>query len=269
MNYNTILPVVGATMITFCANCTSHQSQLFKSVRQKAHKAVTPARITFPEVQYWYWKRHDAVNKRLQKGNVDILFVGNSIMHGWEETGKKSWNRYFARYKAVNMGFGWDWTQHTLWRLDHSAFDSISPKLAVVLIGTNNSNGEDNTAREIADGIIAVCDRLHNCFPKMKILLLGIFPREYKPCPQRTKVMTASLLASEIADNKHIYYMDLSSLFIDKNNFLKLDLMPDSLHPNEAGYQVWAESMAPKIAELMNNDENSSWKTASHQRSDH
>jgi lysophospholipase L1-like esterase len=130
-------------------------------------------------------------------------------------------------------------------------FSHISPKLAVVLIGMNNSNGDDNTAEEIADGMIAVCGRLHTQFPDMRILFLGIFPREPLPCAQREKIVRANGLASRIADGETIHYLDLSRLFLLEDGTLKQELMPDFLHPNEKGYRIWAEAMEPKIAELM------------------
>jgi lysophospholipase L1-like esterase len=145
----------------------------------------------------------------------------------------------------------WDRTQHVLWRLDHSDFDNISPKLAIVMIGTNNSGGDDNTAEEIADGIIAICKRLRDKFPEMKILLLAIFPRDQKPSAQRQKNATASLLASKIAEGKMIHYLDISRVFLTEDGILSQDIMPDYLHPNELGYKIWAEAMEPEVAQLM------------------
>jgi lysophospholipase L1-like esterase len=241
-----LLPLSFMVLITAC----SKRPDYFRQVRIKTHTAVTPARIAFPEVQSWYWDRMEQVNKRLREGNVDILFVGNSITHGWESTGKTWWDQYFAPLNAVNMGFGWDWTQHTLWRLDHSDFSRITPKLAVVLIGTNNSNGDDCTAEEIADGMIAVCGRLNEHFPDMKILLLANFPRESGPCSQREKLKKANQLASRIANGKQNFYLDLSHLFLDQNLGMRTDLMPDCLHPNADGYRIWAKAMSPLILKL-------------------
>jgi len=235
--------------------CASQSQRIFQEVRGKHHPAVTPTPIPFEAVKPWYGPRMEAINARLREGDVNILFVGNSITHGWETTGKKYWDQYYAPRKAVNLGFGWDWTQHVLWRLDHTDFSHISPKLAVVLIGTNNSNGNDHTAQEIADGIIAVVDRLHTRFPKMKILLLAIFPREPEPCTQREKIAEANRLASRIADGKTIHFLDLGSLFLLKEGRLNQALMPDFLHPNEEGYRVWAEAMEPKIRELLGEEQ--------------
>jgi beta-glucosidase len=233
--------------IIVLVGCASNQEPAFKPVEGKKHSAVTPV----PRPDKWWVQRQDAVNKRLKHGKVDLLFIGDSITHGWERVGREIWNTYYAPRNAVNMGFGGDRTQHVLWRLDHSNFRGLSPKLAIVMIGTNNSNKDDNTAEEIADGIIAVCQRLRTKLPRTKILLLAIFPRGASPSEQRQKNAQASLLASKIADGKMIHYLDINSRFLTEDGLLTRDIMPDYLHPNKAGYKIWAEAIEPKVAELM------------------
>jgi lysophospholipase L1-like esterase len=213
---------------------------------EKLHSALSPEHR-----HSWWTLRNDAVNERVKQGDVDFLFIGDSITHGWEGAGKKYWDKYYAPRKAVNMGFGGDRTQHVLWRLDHGHLEGISPKLAVLMIGTNNSNGDDNTAEEIADGIIAICKRIRTKCPKTKILILAIFPRGPEPSAQREKNAKASRLASKIADGKMIHYLDINDKFLTKDGFLTKKIMPDYLHPNEAGYKIWAETIEPKVAELM------------------
>jgi beta-glucosidase len=138
-----------------------------------------------------------------------------------------------------------------LWRFDHGEIDGISPRLAVLMIGTNNSNGEDNTAEEIADGIKAICAEMRAKLPKTKILILGIFPRGEGPSPQREKNARASELASQIADGKEIFYLDINEKFLDADGTLPKDIMPDLLHPNEKGYKIWAEAIEPTVKKLM------------------
>ena len=210
------------------------------------HSAIEPAHR-----HSWWTLRNDEVNERVKQGNVDLLMIGDSITHGWEGGGKKFWDKYYEPRNAVNMGFSGDRTQNVLWRLEHGHLEGISPKLAVLMIGTNNSNGEDNTAEEIADGIVAICKKLRAKCPKMKILILAIFPRGPEPSEQREKNAKASLLASKIADDKMIHYLDINDKFLTKDGFLSKKIMPDYLHPNEAGYKIWAESIEPKVAELM------------------
>lgn len=213
---------------------------------EKQHSAVSP-----DHRHSWWTLRNDAVNERVKQGDVDLLLIGDSITHGWENAGKKYWEKYYAPRKAVNMGFSGDRTQHVLWRLDHGHLEGISPKLAVLMIGTNNSNRDDNTAEEIGDGIIAICRKIQTQCPKTKILILAIFPRGPEPSAQREKNNKASLLASKIADGKMIHYLDINDKFLTEDGFLTKKIMPDYLHPNEAGYKIWAEAIEPKVAELM------------------
>jgi len=215
-------------------------------IAEEKHSAVEP-----DHRHSWWTLRNDAVNERVKQGNVDLLMIGDSITHGWEGGGKKLWDKYYEPRNTVNMGFGGDRTQHVLWRLEHGHLDGISPKLAVLMIGTNNSNGDDNTAEEIAAGIIAICKKLRAECPKTKILILAIFPRGPEPSEQREKNAKASKLASKIADGKMIHYLDINSKFLTKDDFLSRKIMPDYLHPNEAGYKIWAEAIEPKVAELM------------------
>jgi beta-glucosidase len=199
----------------------------------------------------WWGARHEAILERAAKGDVGLLMIGDSITHGWEGGGKEIWEKYYAARKAVNLGFGGDRTQHVLWRLEHGEIAGIAPKAAVIMIGTNNSNGTDNTAEEIADGIKAICAKLRAELPKTKILILAIFPRAPQPCPQREKNAQASELASKIADNKTIFYLDINKQFLADDGSLSPDIMPDYLHPNTKGYQIWAEAMEPTLAKLM------------------
>ena len=213
---------------------------------EKNHSAVKAAHR-----HSWWTLRHEAVNERVKKGNVDLIFIGDSITHSWEGGGRELWTKYYAPRNAVNMGFSGDRTQHVLWRLDNGNIDGISPKAAVIMIGTNNSNGDDNTAEEIADGIIGICKKLRKRLPKTKILLLAVFPRGEKPGPQREKNAKASELASKIADGKMIHYLDIGPKFMEPDKSLSKEIMPDYLHLTPKGYKIWAEATEPKLKELM------------------
>jgi len=207
----------------------------------KTHKAVTPVHRLG-----WWAPRHKAVLNQVKKGNVDLILVGDSITHGWDGQ-KELWAKYYAPRKAVNMGFSGDRTEHVLWRLDHGEIDGISPKLAVLMIGTNNRN----TTEQIADGIKAICLKMRQKLPKTKILMLAIFPRGEGPSTHREKNAKASELASQIADNKSIFYLNINDKFLDDQDILAKEIMPDRLHPNAKGYKIWAEAMEPMVAKLM------------------
>ncbi len=223
---------------------------LFGSLCASSRAADQPSTVV-PVPHVGTEARHESFNNRVKQGNVDLILIGDSITHGWEGAGKDAWQKYYGKRNAVNLGIGGDRTQHVLWRLDHGNVDGISPKLAVLMIGTNNSNRDDNTADQIAAGLEAIVKKLREKLPQTKVLVLAIFPRGEKPNPQREKNAKASELASKLADNKMVYYLDIGPKFLNADGTLSKDIMPDLLHLSPQGYEIWATSTEPKVVELM------------------
>ncbi len=195
--------------------------------------------------------RHEAKKARMAEGNVDLIFIGDSITHGWDfEIGKKAWDKYYAHRNAVSLGYRSDRTQHVIWRLENGEIDGISPKVAVVMIGTNNTN--INTVSETVQGITKVCETLRTKLPDTKILLLGIFPRgKYKGDARRYKNVRVNSEISSIADGTNIVYLDISREFLTKKGNLVKSVMSDYLHPTSKGYEIWARAMEPQLKILM------------------
>jgi beta-glucosidase len=195
--------------------------------------------------------RHNSFNERVKKGNVDLIMIGDSITQGWEGNGKDAWEKFYGKRSAVNLGIGGDRTQHVLWRLDNGNVEGISPKLAVLMIGTNNSNGTDNTAEEIAAGIEGIVKKLREKLPQTKVLVLGIFPRDEKPNPRRDKLAKINEIVAKLADNQNVFYLDIGPKFLAPDGTLPKDIMYDYLHLTPKGYEIWAEAIEPKVKELM------------------
>jgi hypothetical protein len=83
-------------------------------------------------------QRHQKFLKVVEKGEGDVIFIGDSITEGWERAGRKAWADTFAAYKPVNLGISGDQTGHVLWRLtEGKEIAPLNPKLAVIMIGTN------------------------------------------------------------------------------------------------------------------------------------
>ncbi len=213
----------------------------------KPHSAVTPV----PREGNWK-EVHESINRQAKAGDVNLLFIGDSITQGWGNN--EIWKKYYTPRKVMNAGIGGDRTQHVLWRLDNGNIDGIKPKLAVVMIGTNNSNGADNTAEEIADGIKAIVAKLRTKLPETKILLLGIFPRGEKPNAQREKNAKASELASKVADGKMVIYEDIGKAFLTEDGTLTKEVMPDFLHLSAKGYEIWAQSIEATVSKLLGDE---------------
>jgi len=218
--------------------------------QDKLAAATTPAdRLK----QGWWEKRHAEKLELVKKGDIDLVFVGDSITHSFEgKHGKAMWEKYYVPRKALNLGYSGDRTEHVLWRLDNSELDGLSPKLAVMMIGTNNTGHRQDPPEAIAAGIRLILDRLREKQPKMKVLLMAIFPRSAKPENKLRAINDgANKLVAEFADNENIFFLDINDKFLTEDGTLTREIMPDLLHPHAKGYQIWAEAIEPMVAKLM------------------
>ncbi|MHA2937887.1 platelet-activating factor acetylhydrolase IB subunit [Vibrio sp. RC27] len=201
----------------------------------------------------WWEKRHNAKIKQAKNAEIDLLMLGDSITHRWEMAGSAVWQQYYQDKNAFNLGFSGDKTEQVLWRLQNGAVDNMSPKLTVLMIGTNNTGQRMDPAEDTAKGISAIVSELRTRLPMSKILLLGIFPRNHSPNDEmRLRNQEINQLIRSLDDNKSVYFLNINEIFIDDKQILNQKLMPDLLHPNSEGYQRWAEAMAPTINRLMN-----------------
>ncbi len=211
------------------------------------------AAVPAPQTASWWAERHTHTVTRIQQGAVDLLFIGDSITQGWEEDGRRVWDTFYGRRRAVNLGFNSDQTDNVLWRLQHGEIDGITPKLAIVMIGTNNATVREDPPEHTAAGIHAILATLRTRLPQTKILLLAVFPRGQSANDQLRRVNQAvNERVRAFADQRHVFFLDLGPHFLDKGGRLSENVMPDALHPNERGYRLWAEGMEDLVKTLMN-----------------
>jgi beta-glucosidase len=197
--------------------------------------------------------RFKLLNERVQAANgvCDILFIGDSITQGWEGAGKPVWDQYYAGRKALNIGIGGDKTQHLLWRFENGNLAGLKPKVAVLMIGTNNSGEERNNSGDIVAGITKVVQALRTRLPETKILLLGIFPRGQNFNFQRGQLTQINQTIRKLADGDKVHWLDFGHEFLAADGTLPREIMPDYLHLSEQGYRLWAESMEDTLVRLL------------------
>ena len=215
-----------------------------------AHSAVEPASRNSEQ---WWKDRQELLNQRATEAGekAQIIFIGDSITQGWESEGKEVWAKYYAPRNAVNLGIGGDRTQHVLWRLGNGNLNGVKPKAVVLMIGTNNSNGEDNSVTQIADGVAAIVKMLRDRIPDTKILLVSIFPRGENPNPQRGKVLQVNQILQKLADEKNVFWIDFGYKFVTPEGVIPRDLMPDFLHLTPKAYGIWADSIEDRISLIL------------------
>lgn len=193
---------------------------------------------------------HERFVKIAQEGTAQLVFLGDSITAGWGSK-KEIWDKAFGAYKPANFGIGGDRTQHVLWRITHGELDGIKPKAVVLMIGTNNSGSDP--AEGIAKGVTAIVETIRAKQPQAKILLLAVFPRGEKasPNPGREKLAKVNEIIAKLHDGQNIHFLDIGTKFLQPDGSLTKEIMPDFLHLSAQGYQIWADAISPKLAELM------------------
>ena len=214
------------------------------AARAQAPDSVTPS----PRAQDGSWmKMHEQFLAQAKKGQIDLLFLGDSITQGWHNN--DVWKRFYGPRHAANFGIGGDRTQHVLWRIENGEVDGIHPKVAVLMIGTNNVGS--NSADEIAAGVTAIVKELRRRLPETKVLLLGIFPRSEKPDKAREKLAEVNKQIARLDDGSNVSYLDIGKTFLNPDGTISREIMPDFLHLTAKGYRLWADAMEPTLWRLL------------------
>jgi len=238
-----------------------------RQARAKRNTALEPRGELENNGSFYSWYgRHEQIVKRQATLDPEIVFIGDSITHGWEINdnlrgeAKTSFDKWFGKYRTLNMGFGWDRIQNVLWRLSHGEMDGTQPKAVVILIGTNNTAPgyarpfPANTADEIAEGIAEVCRRVREKAPAAKIVLMDVFPRGGKDSASRRDVERVNAaLGPEVAElaDANLVRLNLWDKFVGADGSIPNELMFDGLHPTAKGYDVWAEALQAVLRDCL------------------
>ena len=213
------------------------------------------------------WAKHHAAILEAEKTQrPNLIFIGDSITQRWEATGTTPetdyvsvFQHFYGSRNAMNLGFSGDTTANVLWRIDHGELDNIHPAVAVLLIGTNNNGaGRTTPAPRTAAAIELIVKELHEKQPQMKILVVGIFPKQTSPEKLAIDHAVNVTVAHDLAADKLVTCIDVSSVFY-KDGALNLDLFQDqkvnpdhpALHPTAIGLQLYAEAIEPTLAKLL------------------
>jgi lysophospholipase L1-like esterase len=222
--------------------------------------AAGPAEMPAPQSKPAWMERHQLKLAEIRGSAPAVIFVGDSIIHELENRAQKFgdingvWRRYYACRNAVNLGFAGDTTGNVLWRLANGEIDGIHPKLAVVLIGTNDISPRGAaTPEDTAAGVQAVAGALHQRLPGTRILVLGLLPRG-RGDARRQAVNT--LLSRVDWSGYGAVYRNVEQAML-KNGAPDAALYRESeigwplLHPNAAGWAAIASAIEPDVSALL------------------
>jgi beta-glucosidase len=243
--------ILSLLLLALCAGCSTSQKPGLTRPEPTC-EALRPKQQDSAWSNGWWPQRHAALLEVGSKGDADLIIIGDSITHWFDRKPKYIWDEYYGKRRALNLGFAADCTDHVLWRLRNGEISGIRPKLAVIMIGTNNTGNRKDPPQETAAGIKAIITELKIQVPGTKILLLAIFPRGQTPEDPKRKVNDqVNTMIATYADDRTVWFLDIGKHFLDDKGNLNKDVSRDRLHLTEKGYTIWAEAMEPMVKKLM------------------
>ena len=207
--------------------------------------------IAEPRPDEWWVRRHEGCkqNTIINRDNISVVFYGDSITQRWANTGLEIFNAKYRPLGTANYGISSDRTEHLLYRIADGEVESLTPKLVVLKIGTNNLAEDSND--DIVRGIRAVVDLLLERLPSAKVLLLGILPRNHFILNSFERVADINIKISKFHDGDRVHFLDMFDQFSSAWDAVDADLFTaDKLHLEAAGYQKWADTMEHLFNEL-------------------
>ncbi len=205
---------------------------------------------------------------------IRIMPLGDSITHGvvggggsyqggyrqklWEKMTAAGYNVDFVGSQTVNSSgmvdpnheghSGW-WTSHDSKGLYENILGwfkgILNPHVVLVHIGTNDT-GDSSTFPKAIDRLDALVERIAEAQPGAVIVVSTLLERGANQYSLITKhfnpFVRERVLAHQLKGRK--------VRFLDMNAYVPLSDMPDSLHPNEAGYEKMAQGWFDAITEF-------------------
>ena len=206
--------------------------------------------------------RHTLYVQRARSGNIDIVFIGDSTTDFWRYPperdqwnrtgGKPEWDRRYAPVKAVNFGVEGAHTRSVLWRLQNGELEGYRAKVFVLTpLGIADIANHHLTIDDAIAGNAAIVAEIRKRQPQAKILINSI-PRGMHPADRDNTTQTIAAGAAKLADDRVVYFHDISSRFIRADGGLDDELT--GLNGGTLtlkGYVVWGEAMEARLRELL------------------
>ncbi|KAK6633884.1 hypothetical protein RUM43_001480 [Polyplax serrata] len=207
---------------------------------------LNPTPMPDPNGEDRWLNQHKKFIRESQDKESEVIFIGDSLIQYLQLT--SVWMKWFVPMHSLNFGIGGECIQHLLWRIQNGEFDFCKPKAIVVLIGTNN---HENTAQEIADGILEIAVQIREKQPDSYIVLLELLPRGKYPNPNRERNEKANQIVRCCAKSiPKCEVLNVGKDLVQANGEIDDRDMFDYLHLTAAGYEKVFEPVYELLTQL-------------------
>lgn len=204
-------------------------------------------------------------------GQIKVLPLGDSITQGKFSSDDGGYRQYLQNYLSaygITYDFVGSLSNGNFYDKEHEGHDgytatqlddnvngwlsTFSPNYVLLLIGANDIGFTDPDL--VIVEIESIVDKIHNNNSSTYILLSSLTPRVDYPADSLTTVLSKKikrLYEDKKTDGYNIRYIGNNEMFKYNDNWA-IDYMYDNIHPNDAGYNVMAETFFHAMINIIN-----------------
>lgn len=169
---------------------------------------------------------------------ADACFFGNSI------TFHSDFQKDYPHLKIVNLGYSGDIIEGMLFRYKQIA--SVKPDKIFIMAGHNDLTNPYLTMERFGKLYNQLIDSIQGTNPNSSIFLESILPVNHQMkhnIMSSDRIIEANRIIKTLAGERSLVYVDLFSLYADKNNELPIELTTDGIHLKPSSYKMWSDKI--------------------------
>lgn len=197
---------------------------------------------------------HEAFVNRAKRGNIDLLFIGDSTAASWVAEGKTVFDKEFAGLSVESFGIGKETSGDLLKRMIDHELDNISPRAVVVQTGTNDLD-EGVPPSVVIAKITEIVEEIKTRLPSTRVVLVGIMPRGSSPDDSyQAEIKKINAGMAKLANGKDIRYLNPAPVLSSSDgSVMEAFYKTDHVHLSTKGYEALEKALRIHLQDIKAN----------------